>query len=222
MNTGPLVDGLLLFLAFVAFVAFHEYAHAWTAERCGDDTPRLQGRLTLNPIVHADLFGTIILPLALVLIGVAAGQQNPLFFGWGKPVQVNLNNFRVRRRDDILVSAAGPAMNLVLAIALLCVMKIVDLAGGDMHLINNILPLARLSLLLCIFNLLPIPPLDGGHIIRNLLGISDEMYMSISRFSFMFFLLIMQSPAVGQFISLTTESLLEILARPFGWHMVSL
>src|SRR5882672_10454547 len=105
MDTGALLHGLLLFIGFVAFVALHEFAHAWTACRCGDDTPRLQGRLTLDPIAHMDLVGTIILPLVVTVMGALGGQ--PLLLGWGRPVEVNLNNFRQRRRDDILVSGAG-------------------------------------------------------------------------------------------------------------------
>src|SRR4051812_4722620 len=127
MDTGALVDGLLLFLAFVAFVALHEFAHAWTADRCGDDTPRSQGRLTLDPLAHIDWIGTVALPLILVVMGAASGT--PMLMGWGKPVQVNLNNFRVRQRDDILVSAAGPFMNLLIVIALFVLMKILQFAG---------------------------------------------------------------------------------------------
>ena len=216
MDTGALLHGLLLFLGFVAFVALHEFAHAWMACRCGDDTPRLQGRLTLDPVAHMDLLGTVILPLLVTVLGALGGSS--MLFGWGKPVQVNLNNFRHRRQDDILVSGAGPAMNLLIAIVLLGGTKLIELAGGGSH-VDTVLALARLSLFLCFFNLLPIPPLDGGHIMRNLLGISDEAYRMMSNYSFMFLLLVMRSPAVGSFISGTTDSALALLALPFGWHL---
>ena len=143
-----------------------------------------------------------------------------MLIGWGKPVQVNVNNFGHRRRDDILVSGAGPAMNLLIAVVLLGIMKVVELAGGDSHL-DSLLNLARLSLFLCFFNLLPIPPLDGGHILRNLVGISDEAYQLMSRYSFLFLLMVMRSPAVGEFISVATDSMLAVLALPFGWHLSS-
>lgn len=216
MDKAALVHGLLLFLAFVAFVALHEFAHAWTAVRCGDDTPRLQGRLTLDPLAHIDVMGTIILPLVLVAYAAAGGPM--LLFGWGKPVQVNLNNFNVRRRDDILVSGAGPAMNLLIAIALLGVMRIFELAGSYSYG-QVFLDLAELSLFLCFFNLLPIPPLDGGHIIRNLIGMSDEAYMMLSRYSFLFFLIIMRSEVVGVFLNTLTTSALIYLGRPMGLHL---
>jgi len=218
MNSGALISGLLLFVAFVAFVTLHEFAHAWMAGRCGDDTPRLQGRLTLDPLAHIDWIGTIALPLLVTLLSAAGGH--PMLFGWGRPVQVNLDNFRHRRRDDILVSGAGPAMNLLLVFVLLGVMKGVEWAGGDEHL-NSLLNLARLSLFLCFFNLLPVPPLDGGHIMRNLLGIGDEAYQIMSRYSFLFLVLIMRSEAVGDFIAVSTDSALALLALPFGWHLTN-
>lgn len=216
MDTGALIDGLLMFLAFVAFVALHEFAHAWTADRCGDDTPRLQGRLTLDPLAHIDWIGTVILPLALVLMAAAGGGQ--MLLGWGKPVQVNLNNFRVRRRDDILVSVAGPFMNLLIVIALLGLLRILRFAGiysAD----HAIFDMAQLSMFLCFFNLLPVPPLDGGHILRNLVGISDEAYAAMSRYSFLFFIMIMRSQAVGDFLSMVTNSALTFVALPFGFHL---
>ena len=216
MDTGALVDGFLLFLAFVAFVALHEFAHAWTADRCGDDTPRLQGRLTLDPLAHIEWVGTIILPLVLVFISASGGPH--LLFGWGKPVQVNLNNFGVRRRDDILVSVAGPFMNLLIVIALLGILRILRLShiySADDAFFN----MAQLSMFLCFFNLLPVPPLDGGHIMRNLVGISDEAYAAISRYSFILFIIIMQSPAVGEFLTTITNSALIMVAQPFGFHL---
>ena len=215
MSTSALLHGLLLFLAFIAFVSLHEFAHAWTACRCGDDTPRLQGRVTLDPIAHMDWLGTVILPLILVVLSGLGG--NPMFFGWGRPVQVNLNNFR-RRVDDILVSGAGPAMNLLIAVALLGGMKVIEIAGGGGHF-DAVLDLARLSLLLCFFNLLPVPPLDGGHIMRNLAGISDEAYHLISQYSFIFLVMIMRSDTVAVFITVLTNSALCWLALPFGWHL---
>src|SRR6185295_2009354 len=124
MDTGSLIHGLLLFVAFIAFVTLREFAHAWTAVKCGDDTPRLQGRLTIDPIAHIDIIGTIALPLLAVVVGAFAGQS--LIFGWGRPVMVNLDNFRRRQLDDILVSGAGPAMNVLIAVALLVLMKAME------------------------------------------------------------------------------------------------
>lgn len=217
MDKGLLIEGLITFLGFIVFVTLHEFAHAWTADRCGDDTPRLQGRLTIDPIAHIDLIGTIILPLALVLFSAAG--QNMFFFGWGKPVQVNLNNFRVRRRDDILVSIAGPFMNLIIAVVLLGVMRLGTWAGMAVFEDNTFFHLVQLTIFLCFFNLLPIPPLDGGHIMRNFLNISDEAYVQISQYSFMFFIILMRVPGISQSIDLFASHTTILLARLFGWHL---
>jgi Zn-dependent protease len=216
MDSFALYRGLLDFVAFVAFVVLHEYAHAWMAVRCGDDTPRLQGRLTLDPLAHIDLVGTIILPLAVTLITAAGGGA--MLFGWGRPVQVNLSNFQRRRFDDILVSGAGPAMNVLIAVVLMFVIKGMILLGMEEHT-TAVLHMARLSLFLCFFNLLPIPPLDGGHILRNLVGISDEAYMRISQYSFLFFVMMLQIPAVGRLVNGVTDLSLAALAWPFGWTL---
>src|SRR5579872_512924 len=195
MDGRVLAEGLIQFIGFIAFVALHEFAHAWVAVRCGDDTPRLQGRVTIDPLAHIDLVGTIILPLALVLFGAASGH--PLLFGWGKPVQVNLANLRHRRRDDILISAAGPVMNLLLAVVMLAAMKLGTLAGITLFESDSFFRLAHLTLFLCFFNLLPIPPLDGAHVLRNLVGMSDEAYAVFSRFSVVLFILLMRSSAIS-------------------------
>lgn len=213
-----LIHGLILYLGLVAFVVLHEYAHAWMAVRCGDDTPRLQGRLTLDPIAHMDLVGTVILPLIVTFLSAQGGGW--MMLGWGRPVQVNLNNFRVRRRDDILVSVAGPMMNILTAIAVLIIMKIVELtAGVSTSQLNIPLDLVRLSLFLCFFNLLPIPPLDGGHIARNFIGMSDETYARMSQYSFIFLIILIQVPFVIGFVNTVTGSAVSLLVMPFGWRL---
>ncbi len=214
---AQLTDALILFVAFVGCVVLHEFAHAWMADRCGDDTPRMQGRLTLDPLAHIEWIGTIILPLVITVISAVSG--NAMLFGWGRPVLVNLNNFRQRRRDDILVSAAGPAMNLVIAFVVLAITKVIVLAGGESFIYIG-WKIARLSLFLCFFNLLPIPPLDGGHIMRNLVNMSDEVYAMLSRHSFLFLMLIWRVPAIQDFVALYTNSVFVLMARPFGWHLV--
>jgi Zn-dependent protease len=213
MDQGLLIRGLMLFVGFVALVSVHEFAHAWMATRCGDDTPRLQGRLTLDPLAHIDWLGTIILPLIVTFLGAASG--NMMLFGWGRPVEVNPANFHHRRLDDILVSGAGPAMNVVAAVAILGITRLVDWSGGG-SFVEAGLELARLSLFLCFFNLLPIPPLDGGHILRNLIGISDEAYRLLSQFSFLFLIVIIQIRAVQVFLAAFTDFALALLALPFG------
>lgn len=218
MDPQLLIDALIFFLGFVVFVSLHEYAHAWMACRCGDDTPKQQGRLTLDPLAHIDWIGTVILPVIMLLASAAAGRIS--LMGWGRPVQVNLDNFRHRRRDDILVSVAGPAMNFLLAVVLLLAAKGMDLLHykpGVLVALN----LSRFSLFLCFFNLLPIPPLDGGHILRNLVGMSDETYAMISRFSFLFMIWIMRIPEIGNFIELYTRCVLAVLAWPLGWDLMA-
>ncbi len=218
MDNQLLMTGLLHFVAFVAFVVLHEYGHAWAANRLGDDTPRSQGRLTIDPIAHIDLLGTIILPLLVVFLGATTGKM--MLFGWGKPVMVNMSNFRNPSRDDILVSAAGPAMNLIIAIVIIAGLRLFSFTGLVTEAIfYSCFELAALSLFLCFFNLLPIPPLDGGHIMRRLVGMSDESYMMLSQFSFLFFILIMRVPQIGMFVSAYTHLVLALIAWIFGWKV---
>jgi Zn-dependent protease len=146
----------------LASLTVHEAAHAWTADRLGDPTARMLGRVSLNPIVHIDLIGTVVLPIVAVLSGL------PLI-GWAKPVPVNISQLREPRRDFMIVAAAGPLSNIAQAILYAIILRLV-LTGPDTGLFDNVLVLAvRINLLLAFFNLIPIPPLDGGNVLAGLL-----------------------------------------------------
>jgi Zn-dependent protease len=162
-------------------MVLHEYAHGWVAEKCGDSTAKMQGRLTLNPLAHIDPFGTIIVPLLCLML------PGSFLLGWAKPVPIDPRNMRQPRRDMALVAAAGPGMNLIVAIgsaALLSVLFSIDpsLLSADAPDHNSskspviLLPLTLMAfysvlinVFLAIFNLMPIPPLDGGRIMVSLL-----------------------------------------------------
>jgi Zn-dependent protease len=166
------IDFATLFIAFIVLLfslTVHETAHAWTADRLGDPTARLLGRVSLNPVVHADPIGTVLFPLLAMLSPV------PLL-GWAKPVPVNINRLRRGRRDYVLVAAAGPASNLVLACLAAIGLQFFSVEPLTLGQINVSVPLASLltrgvstNVLLAIFNLIPIPPLDGGNVIGGLL-----------------------------------------------------
>ncbi len=212
---------LILLLLFTV----HEYGHAYAAWKLGDDTAKDQGRLTLSPIQHLDLFGSIILPGILLL------QQSSVIFGWAKPVPVNPENFRNPRKDHMRVSFAGPAVNMLVAMVcfliLGCIALVLRMLWPETltwHFASPYAPLALLgppssreltiivvflkqlmytSLVLGFFNLLPIPPLDGSWILSGVLpqGLRS-IFDGVRRFGYLIFLLLVLTPIVGYYVAI--------------------
>ena len=212
-NTGNfIVEGLISYLGLIILLTFHEFGHAWVALKCGDDTAKLQGRVSLNPIVHIDPIGTVLLPLAMIFLSPSISR---FMIGWAKPVPVNPYNLQNPRVDDILVSMAGPAMNLILAVILMALARI-GLIGHWEQFIDLCVQMAALSLLLCFFNLIPIPPLDGSHVLRNLSGMSWEAYANFARYGFIAVIVVLQIPQLRQALSFAVNGTLMSLAKLFG------
>jgi len=212
MDPNVLINGLLQYLSLVILLTFHEYGHAWMALKCGDSTARDEGRCSINPLVHMDPIGTGLIPL----LQIFSPTVGAFLLGWAKPVPVNINNLRHPKRDDILVSMAGPAMNVLLAIGLVLLARAGDIAGQE-SAVNVFISMAHLSLLLCFFNLLPIPPLDGSHVVRVLINMDYYTYMQIAQYGFILIIVILNFvPFIGQFIGLLSFGTLMLLARIIG------
>lgn len=174
-------ETILILLPVLLFsIIIHEYAHGYVAEWWGDPTARMLGRLTLNPLPHIDMFGSILVPLVLWVTG------SPFLFGWAKPVPVTIENLRDRKWGDIMVSLAGPASNIVLALVFTALLLGARIATGgqvssalELFTVYGIL----INLVLAIFNLLPIPPLDGSHVVAALLPRpAAYRYRSLARY----------------------------------------
>ena len=181
MQSNAFLIAVFEFVLLLFSLSVHESAHAWMASRLGDQTARMLGRVSLNPVDHIDPIGTLLFP-ALMIFGplIGIGMFGGFLFGWAKPVPIISRNFRKFKRDDMLVSLAGPASNLVLAfIAFLGLAAILLVESHmpegatpstTMQALELLGTLAlQLNLTLCIFNLIPIPPLDGSHILRQML-----------------------------------------------------
>ena len=187
--TPRIVEILYQMIAFLFAISVHESAHAWTASRCGDPTARMLGRVTLNPIRHIDPIGTIVLPAVAAISGV------PLL-GWAKPTPVDPRNFRNPVMDDVLVSVAGPVSNFIVATAALLLLGGISLSSVSGHALvigllggfngaasdSALAPVAVLlfelmliNIVLAVFNLIPVPPLDGSHVLRHFLPDSVRM-----------------------------------------------
>ncbi len=162
---------IITFLVLLFSLSVHEAAHAWSASRLGDETARRLGRVSLNPVVHIDPIGTLLLPL------LAMVYPTGLIIGWAKPTPVNTQNLRHPRRDHILVTAAGPASNLIIAIVAASALRFIPMGTApSMEAMEIARPIAMIAtqallmnVLLAVFNMLPIPPLDGGQIMMGLL-----------------------------------------------------
>ena len=199
MNIGidQVQQAILYLIAFVLCVSVHEFGHAWVANRLGDPTPRMQGRLTLSPIHHIDPVGTLLIPF----ISAVSQAALPLM-AWGRPVQTNPLAYTRRLKMNtgrMLVAIAGPTMNLFMALIASIVIVIASRTGAPARLQGAIFTyLVQLNLILMCFNLLPIPPLDGGAVLAWVLPRSWQGVVDfLQRYGVFILLLLVLSPMLG-------------------------
>ena len=206
-------EGLILFLyslpALLLSLSVHEYAHAYVAYKLGDDTQKLRGRLTLSPFAHIDIIGFI----AIALLG----------FGWGKPVVINDTNFKNKKRDNMLVSVAGPLSNLVLAVIFTLLFKVFyetdlfGLASKNIDITTNIFAMMyniiSLNIIFAIFNMIPIPPFDGARLLFYLLPNKFEKYYYILyRYSFVIVVIFLITNLGSMIITPLYKILMDIVS----------
>ena len=187
MTAGSLAEIMLFVIPIIIAITFHEAAHGFVALWCGDDTAQRAGRLTLNPIRHIDPFGTVILPLLLLFTAGFA-------FGYAKPVPVNFAALKHPRLDMVRVAAAGPAMNVTLAvISVLLISTLGSLEGEAAALTGNLLLRSvELNMLLAVFNMLPLPPLDGSKVLAAFLpGGAMRWFLHLERYGMLLLLLLL-------------------------------
>jgi Zn-dependent protease len=201
---GALLKVLLLWI----LTAPHEFAHAWVATRLGDDTPEKDGRVTLNPLAHVDWIGTALLPFIMALMGGG-------FIGWGRPVRTEPSKLKGGLNGLALVSLAGPASNIVMAVIM---------GGLGIALLRSSIEFSRflfegvqLSIYLAIFNMLPIPPLDGSKLLLAM-RVPIRIYVELARFGFMLLIVLVSATDVGRWMSALSDMGTYAILVMFGWR----
>jgi len=214
VDIEALRQGALWMILLVIAISLHEFGHAWMADRRGDPLPRAQGRVTLDPTAHIDPIGTLLIPAIMIFWPAFAGGGAPVaLIGWGKPVQVSLPNPRTRKADDIFITLAGPAMNLLLCLGFALALRATRPGGlsdgADNFLLNGL----ALNACLMAFNLLPIPPLDGGRILRWVVGMSEETFRTVATYAPWVLLVLINT----RFFALLLDNLMGLVMIPCLW-----
>jgi Zn-dependent protease len=215
MDAQTLRDGLLQLILLIISIGLHEFGHAWMADLRGDPLPRMQGRVTLNPFAHTDPIGTIALPAIMIFLSPGFG-----LIGWGKPVQISLPNPKTRRMDDIYITLAGPAMNLVLCFVLAIIGGLGNFDPKTQEVVIRFLVGGiYLNAGLVVFNLIPIPPLDGSRLALRLGLYSEELFLNLARWGFIILIILVNLPP---FLRVMHAAILLLASPWLGlWDLLS-